>query len=861
MRVPRTALALGLAFAASAVSASDLPLYRQPDQPIEARVRDLVSRLTLDEKAGLMKNGAAGVPRLGIPQYDWWNEALHGVARSGVATVYPQAIGLAATWDDRFVQSVADTISTEARAKYNDAVAHGNHERYFGLTFWTPNINIFRDPRWGRGQETYGEDPFLTSRIGVAFVRGLQGDDPRYLKAAACAKHFVVHSGPEPLRHTIDVEPDPADFHETYLPAFEALVREAHVEAVMTAYNSLYGRPCAINPILYDLLYRQWGFDGHVVSDCGAIRDLYTTYLVAPDAAHAEALAIRAGLCLRCGEEKPAIADAVRQGLITESEVDRRLGQLLRTMFRLGFFDPPDLVPYSRIGLAENHTPAHAAQALEAARKSIVLLKNDGTLPFRAAGLHRVAVIGPNASSVAALLGNYNGTPAAPVTVLAGLRAALGPGVAVDYVRGCEWTAFPSQATPIPATQLVSGNDFMGLTGEYFAGNDLSGTPIVRLRDRNHPVGFDAGHGSPPPDGVPARFSCRWTGRLLSGAAGDYTLVVTGEGGFRLILGGKTLIDAWSAGGARSATVRLGENASVPIEVEYRGGGASASLAVSWVPPPPDAGYGAALAAARQADAVVFVGGLTAELEGEEMMIDRDGFKGGDRTRIELPAVQEELLHRLQAVGKPIVFVLMSGSAVAIPWEDAKLNAIVEAWYPGESGGTAVADILLGRANPAGRLPVTFYRSTADLPPFADYSMANRTYRYFKGQPLYPFGYGLSYTRFAYGGMRAALDPNGDLTVSVAVTNRGEREGDEVVQFYAEEPAASRPRARESLCGFSRVHLGAGETRTVTLQVPAARLRRWDDGREGWVTPTGTWTIAAGASSADLRQSAAVAVP
>ncbi len=851
-------LAASVALACTA-AAADLPPYRDPGQPIEARVRDLVSRLTLDEKARLMKNGAAGVPRLGIPQYDWWNEALHGVARAGVATVYPQAIGLAATWDDSFVRAVADTISTEARAKYNDAVAHGNRERYYGLTFWTPNINIFRDPRWGRGQETYGEDPFLTSRMGVAFVRGLQGDDPRYLKAAACAKHFAVHSGPETLRHGFDAEPDPADFHETYLPAFEALVREAHVEAVMTAYNSLYGQPCAINGKLYDLLYRQWGFQGHVVSDCGAIRDLYTSYKVAPDAAGAEALAVRAGLCLRCGEEQSAIAEAVRRGLLTEPEVDVRLGQLLRTMFRLGFFDPPERVPYSAIAMTENHSPAHAALALEAARKAIVLLKNDGVLPLRAGTLHRVAVIGPNADSLAALVGNYNGTPAAPVTVLAGLRAAFGPGVAVDYVRGCDWTAAAAGAALIPSTQLQTGNDLAGLQGEYFGGAELAGAPVARRRDR--PVGFDDGRSSFPPEGVPADFSARWTGRLLGGMAGDYALSVAGRGGFRLYLDGKLIIDAWTAAEQnRSAVAHLGENAVVPIRLEYRSAGGPARISLNWSTPAADSGYPAALASARAADAVIFVGGLTAQLEGEEMLVDRDGFHGGDRTKIELPAVQEKLLEGLQAVGKPVVFVLMSGSAVAIPWAQAHSDAVVQAWYPGEAGGTAVADVLLGRVNPAGRLPVTFYRSTADLPEFQDYRMAGRTYRYFAGSPLYPFGYGLSYTRFTYGPLQVRRIPGSGpvrFEATLAVTNAGERDGDEVVQLYAQEPAASRPRDHESLCAFRRIPLAPGETKTVVFRVSNDSLRRWNTAAGEFSVPRGSWHFLAGASSADIRQQAA----
>ncbi|MGH7996372.1 MAG: glycoside hydrolase family 3 protein, partial [Opitutaceae bacterium] len=427
------------AWLAGAPRSAAVPLFRDPSQPLETRVRDLISRLTLKEKAAFMENMSTGVPRLGIPPYNWWSEALHGVAWAGRATVFPQAIALAATWDDGFMRKVSGVIGVEARAKYNEAIARGEHGQYQGLTFWSPNVNIFRDPRWGRGQETYGEDPYLTSRMGVAFVEGLQGDNPRYLLAAACAKHFAVHSGPEPLRHVFNVDPLPADLYETYLPAFEALVREGHVEAVMTAYNALYGEPCAANPLLYDLLYRQWGFQGHVVSDCGAIEDIYTSRKLAKDAAEAEAMAVNAGLCLTCGHESPAIVEAVKRGLIDRRTLDARLYRLLRTLFRLGLFDPKGDVPFNAISPAQNDTPAHAALALEAARKGIVLLKNDGLLPLRAGGLRRVAVVGPNAASVDALLGNYNGTPSAPVTVLAGLKAALGPGVRVDYVPGCAY--------------------------------------------------------------------------------------------------------------------------------------------------------------------------------------------------------------------------------------------------------------------------------------------------------------------------------------------------------------------------------------------------------------------------------------
>ena len=832
------------------------PLYLDPAQPLEARARDLVSRMTLDEKAAAMRNTTPGVPRLGIPKYDWWNEALHGVARAGEATVFPQAIGLAATWDDALMQQIAGVIGIEARAKFNHSLAsHTNvGARFYGLTFWSPNINIFRDPRWGRGQETYGEDPWLTSRIGVAFVRGLQGDDPRYLLAAACAKHFAVHSGPESSRHAFDATPPEADFYETYLPAFEALVREGHVEAVMTAYNAVYGKPAAVNPQLYSLLDR-WGFNGHVTSDCSAIADLSRTYKIAKDDAEAEAMSIAAGLCVRCGDNPPALADAVKRGLIKEKVVDRQLGKLLRTMFRLGFFDPPASVPFSKIPFAENNSAAHGELALQATRESMVLLKNDGTLPLDRAKLKRIAVIGPNANSETVLLGNYNGRPTAPVTVLAGLKAALGDVVAIDYVRGCDYAGRPAGVRPIPRTALRNA-DYTGLMGDYFANREFAGEPAARRRDR--PVDFDFSRARLPQDVPEKNISVRWTGELLTTLAGDYHLVVSGRGGFRLKLAGETLIDAWTPEEkTRDVTRRLAENAALPITLEYFQGDGPAKISLQWEIPEPTAGYDDAIAAARKADAVIFVGGISAQLEGEEMTVDYDGFKGGDRTIIELPAVQQTLLEKLAATGKPLVVVNMSGSAVAMPWADAHANAILQAWYGGQAAGTAVADVLFGKVNPAGRLPVTFYRATADLPAFEDYAMTNRTYRYFGGKPLYAFGHGLSYTKFDYARPNISVGQGlpSMILASLDVRNSGDRDGDEVVQLYVTPPGA---REREALAAFTRVHLKRGEVQSVKLVAPTAALRRWSAEKHDYVVPRGEWTVRIGASSADIRQTTTV---
>lgn len=850
---PRLAVLAVLLLSTSAVAA-DPVRYRDPAQPLEARVQDLVARLTLPEKASLLQNTTPGVPRLGIPKYDWWNEALHGVARAGEATVFPQAIGLAAMWDEALMHRIAHSIGIEARAKFNGAAGTKDEgARYFGLTFWSPNINIFRDPRWGRGQETYGEDPFLTARTGVAFVKGLQGDDARYLMAAACAKHYAVHSGPEPLRHNFDVSPPEADLYETYLPAFEALVREGKVEAVMTAYNAVYGRPAPVSPLLYRLL-AEWGFNGHITSDCGSIADLSRTYKIARDDAEAEALALKAGLNVRCGGEPSQLVDAVRRGFISEAEIDYRLGALLRTQFRLGFYDPAASVAFSRISPAENNSPAHAALALAAARKSLVLLKNDGTLPLRREALKRVAVIGPSADSVTVLLGNYNGRPTAPVTVLAGLKAALGPGVAVDYAHGCDYATMPPGVRPIPRTGLRAEEN-TGLIGDYFANPNLEGKPVAQRRDR--PVSFDFAKDRLPPGAVAENMSVRWQGNLITMLAGDHQLVVKARGGVRLEVAGRRLIDAWTPEEkTRTVTVPLPENGEIPVKLEYYSAGGPGAVSLEWQLPDARSGFAGAVAAAKQADVIIYVGGISAQLEGEEMKVDYEGFKGGDRTRIELPAVQQELLEKLKATGKPLVSVNLSGSAIAMPWVDANANAVLQAWYPGQAAGTAVADVIFGAYNPAGRLPVTFHRATEDLPAFEDYRMeAGHTYRYLQHKPLYAFGHGLSYTRFDYANLRAVPATGGTLGVTVDVTNTGKRDGEEVVQLYGVPPAA---REHQALCGFARVALKAGETKTVTLTVPATALRRWSVTKQDYEIPAGEWTIRAGASSADIRQTVKV---
>lgn len=811
--------------------------YLNPKLPLEQRVDDLVSRMTLEEKVSQMMNAAPAIPRLGIPQYDWWNEALHGVAFSGVATVFPQAIGLGATFDPPLVNRVATVISEEARAKYHEAQRRGNYDRFHGLTFWSPNINIFRDPRWGRGQETYGEDPYLTSRLGVAFVKGLQGDDPKYLEVVATPKHYAVHSGPEPERHRFDAAANERDMRETYWPAFRATVMEARAASVMCAYNRVNGEPaCASTHLLGDMLRGEWGFDGYVVSDCGAIDDIYKRHNFVKTAEEASALAVKRGTDLECGDSYKALVNAVKQGLISEGEIDRALKRLFVFRFRLGMFDPPEIVPYAKIPFSANDSPEHRQLALEAARKSIVLLKNDNnTLPLRK-DLKAIAVIGPNADDVQVLLGNYNGTPSRATTPLAGIRSLVSSNTKVLHVVGTTLTEI--SAVPVPAANLRGPNGEPGLKAEYFANKTLAGAPVLTRVDPE--VSFDWGMMSPAP-GIPADdFSARWTGKLVVTTSGKYRFGAIADDGVRVYLDGKLIAEDWTdhapATVTGEATLEAGK--SYDIRMEYYESKIGAVARLAWQPPAvvkTGSPYAEAVDAAKQADAVVMVLGLSARLEGEEMNVSEPGFLGGDRVSIDLPARQQRLLESVAATGKPVVLVLLSGSALAVNWANEHVAAIVHAWYPGEEGGTAIAEVLFGDYNPAGRLPVTFYKSVHQLPAFDNYQMDGRTYRFFKGDPLYPFGFGLSYTRFKYSAFSvssARIAPTESVTVSATVENAGTREGDEVVQAYVTDLAASVRVPIRSLAGIERVHLKPGERRVVKFTLEPRQLAViTDDGR------------------------------
>jgi beta-glucosidase len=798
--------------------------WKDPDLPLEQRVDDLVSRLTTEEKIAQMMMAAPAIPRLGIPAYYWWNEALHGVARAGTATVFPQAIALAATWNTDLHHQIAAIISTETRAKHHEAVRQGRFGIYEGLTLWSPNINIFRDPRWGRGQETYGEDPFLTGRFGVAFVRGIQGDDPTYLKAVATPKHFAVHSGPEPSRHGFNAVVTPRDLWETYLPAFEACVREGKAVSVMSAYNAVNGESATgSRRLLTEILREKWGFDGCVVSDVDSVKDIFAGHHYASSLAQASAIAVNSGDDLCSGQSFRAIPEALAKGLLTEADLDRAVKRLLRVRFRLGMFDPPDRVAYTRIPISSNDTPAHDQLALEAARQSLVLLKNEGALPL-GTNLKSVAVIGPVARSLPVLLGNYHGVPTRPVTLLQGIRNKLEPrGVKVlsgPHIPLVEGFRDNMEVIGDGALFTDASRAHSGLTREIFNNRSLEGQPIAAHNDREVDLSWNIYNRVPD---VPlVNCSLRWTGVLFAPETGEYEIGVSGDDGFRLWLDDRQVMDKWSGAGFKTAkeSVQLEGGKTYRVRLEHTQQERDASIRLSWKTPAAEHALDRVVALAQEADAVILTLGITPELEGEEMQVDAAGFKGGDRTSIALPAVQSRLLEAVSAVGKPTIVVLTGGSALS--FETSKASAVLLAWYPGQRGGDAVADALCGDCNPAGRLPVTFYRSEKDLPPFEDYAMNGRTYRYFPGPVLFPFGHGLSFTEFAYSNLQVTPDRlSSDTTVEVTVDvkNIGNRTGDEVAELYVTPPKDAATTLIRQLRGFQRVSLPAGESRRLTFRL------------------------------------------
>ncbi|CAN7368704.1 glycoside hydrolase family 3 C-terminal domain-containing protein [Massilia sp. LjRoot122] len=815
----RRTLAYGLA---------TLAVSAQAEAPASAeqRAARLVSQMTLEEKAAQIQHRAPAIARLGIPGYNYWNEGLHGVARAGEATVFPQAIGMAATWNPRLIREIADTTATEFRAKYlskrrpDGSIAGGP-----GLTVWSPNVNIFRDPRWGRGQETWGEDPYLTAHMGAAFIRGLQGDNPDYPKTVATVKHYAVHSGPEPERHQFNVNPSQHDVVDTYLPAFYTAVTEAKAQAVMCAYNAVDGIPaCANENYLRDILRKDWKFDGHVVSDCAAIADIHMSnkhgYVKTPE--EAAAISIKAGTDLFCSSGAKDTADpavtvnAVRQGLVSEAQLDEAVRRLMVARVRLGLLDAPGQGPFSAITAKDFDTPEHRALSTRAARESMVLLKNDGLLPFKTAP-GRIVVIGPNANSVDALVGNYNGTPSQPITVYAGIKARFANSQ-VSFVEGTGWVGPPLEDVPDAALCLDAACTQPGLQAEEFKGIKVAGTPVALRKETNARVAWGT------PTRVERSSAMRWTGYIRPTDSGAFNFRYSGESGYRIWVDDKLVADVWDIAWPTSDTdVQLTAGQVYKVRVEAMQKGTRGDHRLQWSPP--GSSDALALKAAQDADVLVFVAGLTARFEGEAMSVKAPGFNGGDRTTLDLPGPQQKLLERLHATGKPVVLVLMNGSAMSVNWADARLPAIVEAWYPGGEGGQAVAELLAGDYSPAGRLPVTFYKSADQLPPFADYSMKGRTYRYFSGEPLYPFGYGLSYTSFSYGKPKlnkTRFKAGEPVELTVDVRNSGSRDSDEVVQLYVSRKGDGAP--IRSLKHFQRVHLKAGETRKLSFRLDAQAL-------------------------------------
>jgi beta-glucosidase len=817
------------------------PAYLNTDLTVRQRVDDLVSRMTLEEKVSQMIDVAKPIQRLGIPEYNWWNEALHGVARAGTATVFPQAIGLAATWNTDLMFRVADVISTEARAKHHEAVKNNDFARNKGLTFWSPNINIFRDPRWGRGQETYGEDPWLTARMGVAFVKGLQGDDPKYLKLVATPKHYAVHSGPEPERHSFNAITDKRDLYQTYLPAFEACIKEAKAYSVMCAYNRYMGQACCgSDTLLTRILRKDWKFDGYIVSDCGAINDIFRTHKVVETPPEAAALAVKSGTDLECGRVyDPALLEAAKKGLIPESEIDISLKRLFTARFKLGMFDPPEMVPYSKIPYTENDTREHRELSSTAAMESIVLLKNEGNiLPLRK-DLKKIAVIGPTADSYLMLLGNYNGTPSTYTTPLKGIINKVSGNTEVVYEQGCNLADEGPVVFPV-TSEMTSFDGNPGLQAEYFDNINLEGKPFYNRIDPMGNLNWLAGARIPGMR-MGMKYSARWSGKFISPVNGSISFTVSGAGGYRLIIDGKPLIEDWAEHEAttKSGSVNLEKGKQYDFKAEYFYSTGRPQLNIQWDVLNADH-FKNAVTIASSADAVVFVGGITAQLEGEEMRVNYDGFRGGDRTSLDLPRVQEQLLKALYKTGKPVILVLTSGSALSVNWEKENLPGIVQLWYPGEEGGTALADVLFGEYNPAGRLPVTFYKSADQLPPFEDYNMKGRTYRYFEDEPLFPFGYGLSYTTFNYSNLKLPLQVKAGepLPVSVTVKNTGQSEGDEVVQLYVNHPEATVPTPIRALQGFKRIHLKPGEAKKVSFTLNPKQLSVFNNDGKFMVEPS-----------------------
>lgn len=833
--------------------------FLDPNLTIEERVNDLVGRMTLEEKISQMINQAPAIERLGIPEYNWWNEGLHGIARAGLATVFPQAIGLGATWDEEMMFNVSNVISDETRAKHHEFVRRGKRFLYQGLTLWSPNINIFRDPRWGRGQETYGEDPFLTGRMGVQFIKGLQGDDTTYYKTIATVKHFAVHSGPEPERHVFDAKVGLKDYYETYLPQFEMGIKEGKAYSLMCAYNRLNGQPCCGTDGLFNnLLRNDWGFKGFIVSDCEAITDIYANHKVVATPEEAAALAVKSGTDLECGKVYLKLKKAVEQKLITEAEIDVAVKRLFTARFRLGMFDPAEKVKYANIPYSVVDNKEHKDLALEAARKSMVLLKNENnTLPLKK-DLKTVAVIGPNSDQWLMLLGNYNGVPSNPVTPLKGIKEKL-PNANVLFAQGCELADGMPMFYTIPEKALFTTDGKPGINVEYFSDTSMKSKPLFTAVDKILDANWN--DKAPREDMNDDNFAVKWTGVLQPDQTGVFQLGFISTCKTKLYfedsLIAKTVYHFRDEYGdprlRKSVPIKLEAGKKYRIRIEAVETFADAQVQLVWAAPKPNLKE-EAINAAKQADVVVMCMGITPRMEGEELDVLIDGFRGGDRTRLDLPVIQQQLIKEIKALGKPVVLVLLNGSAIAVNWENENIPAIVEAWYPGQAAGTAIADVLFGDYNPAGRLPVTFYKSASDLPSFEDYVLTKQTYRYFKGDVLYPFGYGLSYTTFEYSNpkINAEYKTGQDIKISVDVKNTGTIAGDEVVQVYVSGKNLPGKNPIRSLVAFKRVRINAGETKTVDLTIKADAFTVVNENGERKKTP-GNYEVSVGGGQPDVK--------
>ncbi|MBR6867589.1 MAG: glycoside hydrolase family 3 C-terminal domain-containing protein [Prevotella sp.] len=850
-----TLIVLTVTLCCDLVAADRLP-YQNPALSAAERADDLIGRLTLDEKVKLMMDQSPAIPRLGIPQFQWWNEALHGIGRNGYATVFPITMAMAASWDDQLLHQVFTAVSDEARVKAQQAKRSGNIQRYQSLSFWTPNINIFRDPRWGRGQETYGEDPYLTEKMGLAVVRGLQGYtydgktiDSKYRKLLACAKHFAVHSGPEWNRHEFNIENLPErDLWETYLPAFKALVQEGQVAEVMCAYQRIDGQACCAQTRYEQQILRdEWGFQGLITSDCGAIRDfLPRWHNVARDGAEASAKAVLAGTDVECGSEYKKLPEAVRRGDIKEADLDRSLRRLLIARFELGDFDPDELNSWTKIPESVVASDAHKALAYEMARKSIVLLQNrDGLLPLDRT---EIVVMGPNANDSVMMWGNYAGYPTRTITALEGIVSKarkLNPNGNIRYIQGCGLTR--SEVMESRFNEIIDPLGNQGIQATYWNNTEMKGAPAATVTIGNAVRLSNGGNTVFAPGVNLEDFSARLDGTFVP--TRDETLIfdISGDDKIRLLVNGDTIVDIWKVrqriqGDKQAISVKAGHHYRIQIDyVQEKGYGALNFDIKKQVTPTADE----LLAQIGDASTVVFVGGISPSLEGEEMKVSEPGFRGGDRTSIELPQAQRDLLAMLHHAGKRVVFVNCSGSAIALTPELESCDAILQWWYDGEQGGTALADVLFGDVNPSGKLPMTFYRSTDELPDFLDYTMKNRTYRYYTGEPLFPFGYGLSYTTF-----KIDKPTYSNNQVRVRVTNTGHRPGTETVQVYLRRKADTDGPLK-SLRAYQQVELNAGESRTLTIDLPRRRFETWDTATNTMRVVPGVYELMVGSSSAD----------